>query len=431
MSTKRCYYETLEVERNADDGKLKAAFRKLAMKWHPDKNPGDASSEVRFKEINEAYEVLKDGEKRAAYDRYGHAAFEQGMGGGGPGFGAGFASSFSDIFEDLFGMAGQRGRGGGRERGADLRYNMEITLEEAFLGKTAQIEIPVSVTCEPCSGTGAKAGTKPKTCSTCGGAGRVRQAQGFFTLERTCPGCQGRGQMIEDACPNCAGSGRVTRDRTLSVNIPQGVEDGTRIRLAGEGEAGVRGGPPGDLYIFLSLATHEFFQRDGADLHCRVPISMVAAALGGEFEVPTIDKGKTKVKVPAGDAVRPSFPHCIKRHAGAPLAPDRRHVCPGHGRNAAKSDQEAAGIAGRVRKTVVRRHPAGSGGLLHQGQGLLRQPRGLLTRAHASCANARFSPVSHDLFSLHRVLSPDRGHFGGPGALPFGLTISPSTYTCL
>ena len=177
---------------------------------------------------------------------------------------------------------------------------MEITLEEAFLGKTAQIEIPVSVTCESCSGTGAKAGTKPKTCATCGGAGRVRQAQGFFTLERTCPGCQGRGQMIEDACPSCSGSGRVTRDRTLSVNIPQGVEDGTRIRLAGEGEAGVRGGPPGDLYIFLSLASHEFFQRDGADLHCRVPISMVAAALGGEFEVPTIDKGKTKVKVPSG-----------------------------------------------------------------------------------------------------------------------------------
>src|SRR5438477_143546 len=177
MSTKRCYYETLEVERSADDSKLKSAFRKIAMKWHPDKNPGDASSEVRFKEINEAYEVLKDGEKRAAYDRYGHAAFEQGMGGGGPGFGAGFASSFSDIFEDLFGMAGQRGRGGGRERGADLRYNMEITLEEAYLGKTAQIEIPVSVTCEPCSGTGAKAGTKPKTCSMCGGAGRVRRDQ--------------------------------------------------------------------------------------------------------------------------------------------------------------------------------------------------------------------------------------------------------------
>src|SRR5450432_1542090 len=298
MSTKRCYYETLEVERTADESGLKTAFRKLAMKWHPDKNPGDAASEVRFKEINEAYEVLKDGNKRAAYDRFGHAAFEQG--GGGPGFGAGFASSFSDIFEVLFGMAGQRGRGGGRERGADLRYNMEITLEEAFLGKTAQIEIPVSVTCESCSGTGAKAGTKPKTCSMCGGAGRVRQAQGFFTLERTCPGCQGRGQMIEDPCPSCAGTGRVTRERTLSVNIPQGVEDGTRIRLAGEGEAGVRGGPPGDLYIFLSLAPHEFFQRDGADLHCRVPISMVAAAIGGEFEVPAIDGSQARVKVPAG-----------------------------------------------------------------------------------------------------------------------------------
>lgn len=294
---KRCYYETLEVERDADDSKLKSAFRKLAMKFHPDRNPGDKTSEVRFKEINEAYEILKDKDKRAAYDRYGHAAFEQG--GGGAGFGAGFASSFSDIFEDLFGMAGQRSRGG-RERGADLRYNMEINLEEAFQGKTAQIEIPVSVTCESCSGTGAKAGTKPKNCSMCGGMGRVRQAQGFFTLERTCPGCQGRGQMIEDACPSCSGSGRVTRERMLSVNIPPGVEDGTRIRLAGEGEAGVRGGPPGDLYIFLSLAQHPFFQRDGADLHCRVPVSMVTAALGGEFEVPTIDSAKTKVKVPAG-----------------------------------------------------------------------------------------------------------------------------------
>src|SRR6202000_3144633 len=299
MSTKRCYYETLEVERSADDTRLKSAFRKLAMKWHPDKNPGDATSEVRFKEINEAYEVLKDGDKRAAYDRFGHAAFEQGAGGG-PGFGAGFASSFSDIFEDLFGMAGQRGGGGGRERGADLRYNMEISLEEAFVGKTAKIEIPVSVTCESCSGTGAKAGTKPKACSMCGGAGRVRQAQGFFTLERTCPGCQGRGQMIEDSLPFCRGSGRVQRERTLSVNVPAGVEDGTRIRLAGEGEAGVRGGPTGDLYIFLSIGTHPLFQRDGADLHCRVPISMVTAALGGGFEVPTIDGSKTKVKVPEG-----------------------------------------------------------------------------------------------------------------------------------
>ena len=364
MSTKRCYYETLEVERNADESKLKAAFRKLAMKWHPDKNPGDATSEVRFKEINEAYEVLKDGDKRAAYDRFGHAAFEQGHGGGGPGFGAGFASSFSDIFEDLFGMAGQRGRGG-RERGQDLRYNMEITLEEAFLGKTAQIEIPVSVTCESCSGIGAKAGTKPKTCSMCGGAGRVRQAQGFFTLERTCPGCQGRGQMIEDPCPSCTGTGRVTRDRNLSVNIPQGVEDGTRIRLAGEGEAGVRGGPPGDLYIFLSLATHEFFQRDGADLHCRVPISMVAAALGRRIRGADHRQGQDQGESAVRDPVRPPLSHCIKGHAGAALAPDGRHVRPGCGRNAAESHQEAAGAAGRVRKTVVRCNPTGGGGFLH------------------------------------------------------------------
>jgi molecular chaperone DnaJ len=298
MATKTCYYETLEVERSVDEAGLKSAFRKLAMKWHPDKNPGDPSCEHKFKEISEAYEILKDGQKRAAYDRYGHAAFEQGNGAG-HGFGAGFASSFSDIFEDLFGMSARGGRGG-RERGADLRYNMEITLEEAFQGKTAQIQIPVAVTCEQCSGTGAKAGTKPKACSMCGGAGRVRQAQGFFTLERTCPGCQGRGQMIESPCPACAGQGRVQKDRSLSVNIPPGVEDGTRIRLAGEGEAGIQGGPAGDLYIFLSLASHQFFQRDGADLHCRVPVSMVSAAVGGEFEVPTIDKGKTKVKIPGG-----------------------------------------------------------------------------------------------------------------------------------
>ena len=299
--SKACYYETLEVERSVDEAGLKSAFRKLAMKWHPDKNPGDPSCEHKFKEISEAYEILKDGNKRAAYDRYGHAAFEQGNGNGhAHGFGAGFASSFSDIFEDLFGMAGQRGGRGGRERGADLRYNMEITLEEAFSGKTAQINIPVAVTCETCSGTGAKAGTKPKTCSMCGGVGRVRQAQGFFTLERTCPGCQGRGQMIETPCASCSGQGRVQKERTLSVNIPQGVEDGTRIRLAGEGEAGVQGGPAGDLYIFLSLAAHKFFQRDGADLHCRVPVSMVTAAMGGEFDVPTIDKGKTKVNVPSG-----------------------------------------------------------------------------------------------------------------------------------
>src|SRR5215470_9365722 len=297
MSTKRCYYETLEVERNADDTKLKAAFRKLAMKWHPDKNPGDASSEVRFKEINEAYEVLKDGDKRAAYDRFGHAAFEQ----GGPGFGADFASSFADIFDDFFGMGGgRRGRASGRERGADLRYTMELTLEEAFHGKSAQIRIPTSVVCETCSGTGAKAGTKPKVCPSCGGLGKIRHAQGFFTLERTCVSCQGRGQVIDAPCVSCGGLGRTTRERALSVNIPPGVEDGTRIRLSGEGEAGVRGGPPGDLYIFLSIGGHPFFQRDGADLHFRATISMTTAALGGEFEVPTIDGGKTRVKIPEG-----------------------------------------------------------------------------------------------------------------------------------
>ncbi len=298
---KRCYYEALSVERTASDGDIKAAFRKQAMVCHPDRNPGDQEAEHRFKEINEAYEVLKDPDKRAAYDRYGHAAFEQGMGGAAAGFGADFGTAFSDLFEGIFGMQSGRGRGGtGRERGADLRYNMEISLTEAYAGKNAQIRIPTSVTCEACSGSGAKTGTKPKTCPMCGGHGRVRHAQGFFTLERTCPNCQGRGQSIDSPCPSCAGSGRVTRERNLAVNIPAGVEDGTRIRLAGEGEAGVRGGPPGDLYIFLSIGAHPFFQRDGADLHCRVPVSMVAAALGGECEVPTIDGGKTKVKIPEG-----------------------------------------------------------------------------------------------------------------------------------
>jgi molecular chaperone DnaJ len=300
--SKRDYYEVLGVSRTCTEAELKAAFRKLAMQHHPDRNPGDKDCEHRFKEINEAYDVLKDGDKRAAYDRFGHAAFEHGSGGGGHGFGADFAATFSDIFEDLFGMGGGRrgARSSGRERGADLRYNMEISLEEAYAGKTAQIRIPTPVTCEACSGTGARTGTRPKTCPHCGGSGRVRHQQGFFTLERTCPSCQGRGEVIDDPCPSCSGSGRVTRERTLSVNIPPGVEDGTRIRLAGEGEAGVRGGPPGDLYIFLALATHPFFQRDGADLYCRVPISMVRAALGGEFEVPTIDGDKARVKIPEG-----------------------------------------------------------------------------------------------------------------------------------
>jgi molecular chaperone DnaJ len=298
---KRCYYEVLGVQRTVNEDELKSAFRKLALKWHPDRNRGDASSEARFKEINEAYEILKDPEKRAAYDRCGHAAFvERGHGPAG-GFGD-EASTFADIFEDLFGMGGgaRRSRGGSRERGADLRYNMEISLEEAYAGKSAQVRIPTSVICEACSGSGAEAGTQPKACPTCGEQGRIRHAQGFFTLERTCPSCQGRGQVIDNPCPFCAGSGRVTRERALSVNIPPGVEDGTRIRLGGAGEAGVRGGPAGDLYIFLSISSHQFFEREGADLHCRVPISMVQAALGGEFEVPTIDGGKTRVKVPEG-----------------------------------------------------------------------------------------------------------------------------------
>ncbi len=296
--SKRCYYEVLGVERTANDDQLKAAFRKLALKWHPDRNAGDASSEARFKEINEAYEILKDPEKRSAYDRFGHAAFEQGGIGGTHGFAGDFGSSFSDLFEGIFGMGGHRSTRA--ERASDLRYDMEITLEEAFAGKTAELRLPTSVSCEACSGTGAKVGTRPKACPECGGAGRIRYAQGLFTLERACTACQGRGRVIDAPCATCFGAGRVTRERTLSVNVPPGVEDGTRIRLAGEREAGVRGGRAGDLYIFVSIAPHNFFQRDAADLHCRVPVPMVTAALGGEFEVPTLEGGKTRVKVPEG-----------------------------------------------------------------------------------------------------------------------------------
>jgi molecular chaperone DnaJ len=301
---KRDFYETLGVSRGASDVELKSAFRKAAMQCHPDRNPGDKASEIRFKEVNEAYQILSDAQKRAAYDRFGHAAFDGGGGGGAGGFGGmgeGFASSMADIFDDLFGdVMGRRGRSSGRERGSDLRYNMEITLEEAYSGKTASLKVPTSVTCEACSGTGAKPGSKPKTCSTCNGHGRVRAQQGFFAIERTCPTCHGRGEIIDNPCSACSGAGRVSRERTLSVNIPAGVEDGTRIRLAGEGEAGMRGGPPGDLYIFLAIKPHPFFQRDGADLYCRVPISMVQAALGGELGVHTLDGGESKVKIPEG-----------------------------------------------------------------------------------------------------------------------------------
>ncbi|ASU65422.1 molecular chaperone DnaJ [Brucella melitensis] len=297
------YYEALGVTRTADDKTLKAAFRKLAMQYHPDRNPDDPEAERKFKEIGEAYETLKDPQKRAAYDRFGHAAFENGGMGGGFGNGFGGAGGFADIFEDIFGEmmgGGRRRSNGGRERGADLRYNMEVTLEEAYAGKTAQIRVPTSITCDECSGSGAKPGSQPTTCTMCSGSGRVRAAQGFFSVERTCPGCNGRGQIIKDPCEKCHGQGRVTQERSLSVNIPAGIEDGTRIRLAGEGEAGLRGGPAGDLYIFLSVKPHEFFQRDGADLYCKVPISMTTAALGGQFEVSTLDGTQTRVKVPEG-----------------------------------------------------------------------------------------------------------------------------------
>jgi len=293
----------LGVERGADEAGLKSAYRKLAMQFHPDRNPGDHEAEHKFKEINEAYDTLKDPQKRAAYDRFGHAAFENGGGRGGPnGFGPDFASSMSDIFDDLFGdiMGRRERRGGGRERGADLRYNLEISLEEAFAGRTVEIDVPTLVGCTTCDGSGAKPGTGASTCRTCNGHGKVRAAQGFFTIERTCPACQGRGQTMDNPCTDCGGQGRRQENRKLSVDIPRGIEDGTRIRLANEGEAGLRGGPPGDLYIFVSLKPHDLFQRDGADLYARIPISMTTAALGGEFEMPVLDGSRAKVKVAGG-----------------------------------------------------------------------------------------------------------------------------------
>jgi molecular chaperone DnaJ len=306
--SKRDFYEILGVAKTADEAELKSAFRKAAMRHHPDRNPGDRAAEAKFKELNEAYDTLKDPQKRAAYDRFGHAAFENGGFGGGGGFSGDFAQTMSDIFESFFGGDGGPRRGsGGRERGADLRYNLDITLEEAFAGKQVEIHVPTSIACEVCSGTGAKPGTSPQTCRTCGGAGRVRATQGFFTVERTCPTCGGRGQVIADPCGKCGGTGRTTRDKTLTVSVPAGIEDGTRIRLAGEGEAGLRGGPTGDLYIFIGIRPHEFFQRDGADIACRVPISMVTAALGGQFDVPTLSGEKTKVKVPEGTQTGKQF----------------------------------------------------------------------------------------------------------------------------
>jgi len=309
--SKRDFYEVLGVGRGCDEKGLKAAFRKLAMQYHPDRNNGDQAAEVKFKEVNAAYECLRDPQKRAAYDRFGHAAFENGGGTGGQGFPNDFAASMSNIFDEVFGdFMGRRGggnRSGGRERGSDLRYNMEISLEEAYLGKTAEIEVPTKVVCASCSGGGSKRGSSPKVCPSCEGSGRVRAASGYFSIERTCPTCQGRGEVISDPCLECNGAGRVTEQRKLSVNIPAGIEDGTRIRLGGEGEAGLRGGPPGDLYIFLSIRPHEFFQRDGADIFCRVPISFTTAALGGEFNVPQIDGSMTRVKVPEGSQTGKQF----------------------------------------------------------------------------------------------------------------------------
>lgn len=305
--SKRDFYDTLGVQKGASEAEIKKAYRRLARDLHPDKNQDDPKAADKFKEVNEAYDVLKDSEKKAAYDQFGHAAFEAGMGAGAAGARGGpeFSSAFSDVFDDLFGDfmgGGGRGRGGGRARarGSDLRYNLKISLEDAFIGKETTISVPGSVTCDSCEGSGAEGGAEPTTCPTCSGMGKVRAQQGFFTIERTCPTCGGRGQTIKNPCRKCQGQGRVAKSRSLQVRIPEGVENGTRIRLAGEGEAGQRGGPPGDLYIFLEMAEHELFERDGMDLFCRIPVPMTTAALGGEIEAPTIDGGRSRVKIPAG-----------------------------------------------------------------------------------------------------------------------------------
>ena len=300
---KRDFYETLGVTRGASAEELKKAYRKLAMQYHPDRNPGDTKAEQRFKEINEAYDVLKDDQKRAAYDRFGHAAFETGgaRGAGDFGFGAGFGAGFADIFDEMFGeFMGGRRQQGANLRGSDLRYNLDITLEEAFHGKQTTVRVPTLAPCDACKGSGAEAGSRPINCPTCHGQGRVRAQQGFFTVERTCPACHGAGRVIENPCRQCGGQGRVHKERSLSVSIPAGVEDGTRIRLSGEGEAGVRGGGAGDLYIFLTIKPHRLFHRDGNHIHVHVPVSMTAATLGGAIEVPAIDGSRARVTIPAG-----------------------------------------------------------------------------------------------------------------------------------
>ena len=303
--SKRDYYELLGLSKGASADEIKKAYRAKAKELHPDRNADNPKAETQFKEVNEAYDVLKDADKKAAYDRFGHAAFEGGMGGGGrPGGQGDFTSAFSDVFDDLFGdfMGGGR-RSGGRNRatrGSDLRYNLRVSLEEAYTGLQKSIKVPTSVQCGSCNGTGAESGSEPTTCPTCSGMGKVRATQGFFTVERTCPTCSGLGQMIKNPCRSCSGAGRVEKDRSLSVNVPAGVETGTRIRLSGEGEAGMRGGPAGDLYIFIEVEEHKIFNRDGLNLFCRVPVSMSSAALGGDIEVPTIDGGRSRVKIPQG-----------------------------------------------------------------------------------------------------------------------------------
>ena len=297
---KRDYYQTLGVNRDASDEDIKKAYRKLAMKHHPDRNPDNKESEEKFKEAKEAYEVLADAKRRAAYDQFGHAGVEQGAGmgaGGAAGFG-GFADAFGDIFGDLFGGGAARGRGpNGVYRGADLRYTLEISLEDAARGTEAKIRIPTTETCEACSGTGAKPGSKPITCTTCNGHGQVRMSQGFFSVQQTCPECHGTGKLIPDPCRTCNGSGHVKKQKTLSVKIPQGVDQDDRIRLAGEGEPGQNGGPAGDLYVVMNIKPHPVFQRDSADLHCEMPISFATAALGGSVDIPTLD-GKAQIKIP-------------------------------------------------------------------------------------------------------------------------------------
>lgn len=305
---KRDYYEVLGVSRGANADEIKKGYRKKAKELHPDRNQDNPDAESLFKEVNEAYDVLKDDQKKAAYDRFGHSAVDgsQGHPGAGGFRGQGdFASAFSDVFDDLFGdfMGGRGGAGGGRARAArgnDLRYNLRISLEDAFAGMQKTITVPTSVTCGSCTGTGAEGGSEPLTCPTCNGMGKVRAQQGFFTVERACPTCNGLGQTIKNPCKSCHGAGRVEKEKQLSVNIPAGVETGTRIRLAGEGEAGMRGGQTGDLYIFIEVKEHSLFERDGANLYCRVPVSMATAALGGDIEVPTIDGGKARVRIPEG-----------------------------------------------------------------------------------------------------------------------------------